>query len=182
MTRNANFILPFVGLLWLIKLSEIFFNVTFAGFGIFPRTDFGLVGILAAPLIHGNVPHLLSNSLALLLLGSVLWWLYRGVAGAVFACCYLGTGLLVWVFGRPAVHIGASGLLYGIALFLMTIGLFRRDARSILVSVLVVFFYSGILWGVLPVDPQVSFESHLLGALVGIGCASAFGRRPSPSR
>ena len=179
MTRNANFIFPFIGLIWLIKVVEIFLNVTFAGFGIFPRTDFGLVGILAAPLLHGNVPHLLSNSVALLLLGSVLWWLYRGVARAVFFWCYFLTGGLVWAFGRPAVHIGASGLLYGIALFLMTIGLFRKDVRSILVSVAVVFFYSGILWGVLPVDPQVSFESHLLGALVGIGCAWAFSRRPS---
>ena len=93
--RNANFILPFVGLLWLIKLMEISLDVTFAGFGIFPRTNFGLVGILTAPLIHGNIPHLISNSLALLLLGSVLWWLYRGVAWAVFACCYIITGLLV---------------------------------------------------------------------------------------
>jgi membrane associated rhomboid family serine protease len=83
---------------------------------------------------------------------------------------------LVWIFARSALHIGASGLLYGIALFLMTIGLFRKDARSILVSVLIVFFYSGILWGVLPIYPGVSFESHLTGALVGVGCASAFSK------
>lgn len=176
MTRNASFILYFVGLLWLVKLTEIFLNVTFAPFGIFPRTEYGLIGIAAAPLIHGNLPHLLSNSMALLLLGTALFWLYGGVARAVFFYCYFGTGLLVWAFGRPAMHIGASGLLYGIALFLMSIGLFRKDLKSILVSVLVVSFYSGILWGVLPVDPQVSFESHLMGALVGIGCASAFSR------
>ena len=176
MNQNTLFILRFVGLLWLVKLVEIFLGVSFAGFGIFPRSVFGLIGIVLAPLLHGDVIHLLSNTILLLVLGTVMFWLYPGAAVSVFFYCYFLTGLLVWIFGRSSVHIGASGLLYGIALFLMTIGLFRKDLKSIFVSVAVVFFYSSILWGVLPVDPRISFESHLMGALVGIGCASSFSR------
>jgi membrane associated rhomboid family serine protease len=176
MNRNTLFILRFVGLLWLVKLVEIFLGISFAGLGIFPRSVFGLTGVLLAPLLHGDVIHLLSNTVLLLVLGTVMFWLYPGVAVSVFFYCYFVTGVLVWIFGRTSIHIGASGLLYGIALFLMTIGLFKKDPKSIFVSVAVVFFYSSILWGVLPVDPRISFESHLMGALVGIGCASSFSR------
>ncbi len=176
MNQNTLLILRFAGLLWLVKLVEIFLGISFAGFGIFPRSVSGLLGILLAPLLHGDVIHLLSNTILLLVLGTVMFWLYRGVAVPVFFYCYFVTGLLVWIFGRASIHIGASGLLYGIALFLMTIGLFKKDPKSIFVSVAVVFFYSSILWGVLPVDPRISFESHLMGALVGICCASSFSR------
>ncbi len=166
----------FVFLLWLVKIVEITLGISFANFGIFPRTVWGLTGIVAAPLLHGSLMHLLSNTITLLVLGIALFWLYPGAARAVFFYCYFITGMLVWLFGRPSIHIGASGLLYGIALFLMTIGLFRKDPKSIFVSILIVFFYSGILWGVLPIDPMISFESHLMGAIVGIGCASGFSR------
>ena len=168
--------LRFVGMLWLIRATETVLHVSVAGLGVYPRTLFGLVGVVFAPLIHGDWMHLVSNSVPLLVLGTALFLLYPGVAYTVFGLSYFLTGTLVWVFGRPSLHIGASGLLYGIAFFLMTIGLFRKDAKSVAVSLVVAFFYSGIIFGVLPVFPGVSWESHLLGALVGVGCAARYSR------
>jgi membrane associated rhomboid family serine protease len=166
--------LRFVALLWLIMLVETTFRISLAGFGIQPRDTFGLVGILLAPLLHGNFYHLLSNTIPLIILGTALFLLYPSVAYTVFSACYFFTNALVWLVARSnTVHIGASGLVYGIAFFLMTIGLFKKDFKSLAVSIIVAFFYSGIALGVLPIVPGVSWESHLMGALVGIGSASA---------
>jgi membrane associated rhomboid family serine protease len=176
---NRSWLIPlrFVAILWLIKLVELGLNVSFAGLGVRPRDPFGLIGILFAPLLHGGMYHLLSNSIPLLILGTALFLLYPTVAYTVFSASYFLTNLLVWTFGRTySLHIGASGLVYGIALFLMTIGLFKKDVKSLAVSIIVAFFYSGIVIGVLPIMPGVSWESHLMGALVGVGCASALSK------
>jgi membrane associated rhomboid family serine protease len=170
------FPLRFVCLLWLVKLIEPVLFINLAIFGIIPRTIFGLIGIVAAPMIHGNYYHLLANSIPLFVLGTTLFWLYRGVAHAVFFYCYFITNFLVWIFGRPYIHIGASGLLYGIALFLMTIGLFKKDLKSIGISLVVAILYSGMIWGVFPTQPGVSWESHFWGAVVGVCCASVFSK------
>ena len=89
-------------------------------------------------------------------------------------------GLLVWLFARESYHIGASGLVYGFAAFLFFSGLFRKDKRSIALSLLIVFLYGGMVWGVLPTDPKISFESHLFGALTGIVCAFLFRKNDPP--
>ena len=171
--------LKFVAFLWLIKSIETAFNISFAYFGITPRTSFGLVGVLFAPLLHRDFFHLISNSIPLLVLGTALFLLYREVAYRVFLYIYFLNNLLVWAFAfNPySVHIGASGLVYGIAAFLMTIGLFKKDLNSLTVSLVVAFFYSGIIFGVLPIQPGISWESHLMGALVGIGSASAYSKK-----
>ena len=177
---NRSWLIPlrFVALLWLIMLIEITFGISFAGFGIRPRDTFGMVGILLAPLLHGNFYHLLSNTIPLIILGTALFLLYPSVAYTVFSACYFLTNGLVWLIARSSsIHIGASGLVYGIAFFLMTIGLFKKDFKSLAVSIVVAFFYSGIALGVLPIVPGVSWESHLMGALVGIGCASALSKK-----
>ena len=176
---NRSWLIPlrFVALLWLIMLVEMTFVISFAEFGILPRHTWGLVGILLAPLLHGNFYHLLSNTIPLIILGTALFLLYPWVAYTVFSACYFLTNALVWLFARSnTIHIGASGLVYGIAFFLMTIGLFKKDFKSLAVSIVVAFFYSGIALGILPIVPGVSWESHLVGALVGIGCASALGK------
>ncbi|MES2731908.1 MAG: rhomboid family intramembrane serine protease [Bacteroidota bacterium] len=174
---NRSWLIPlrFVALLWVIKVIEMIFHISFAGFGIRPGENFGLIGVLLAPLLHGDVYHLLSNTVPLLILGTSLFLLYPTVAYFVFFASYFFTNLLVWLFARePSLHIGASGLVYGIAFFLMTIGLFRKDFKSLAVSIVVAFFYSGIVFGVFPITPGVSWESHLMGAFVGIGCAFVF--------
>jgi membrane associated rhomboid family serine protease len=145
-------------------------------FGIIPRQLFGLIGIFTAPMLHGSLPHLVSNTVPLLFLGSVLFYFYGGIAQAVFLRAYFWTNILVWLFARPANHIGASGLIYGLAFFLIFFGIFRRDFLSIFISIIVLLLYGGVFYGVLPMDPRVSWESHLGGALVGISTAVTFSR------
>jgi membrane associated rhomboid family serine protease len=169
-------VVPFrlIFFMWLVFFLEFVYGFSIAEWGIYPRTWLGLAGIFLAPMIHGSVVHLVSNTIPLLFLGSVLFFFYSRIGGAVFFRGYFWTNILVWLFGRPANHIGASGLVYALAFFLIFFGLFRRDLLSILISVLTLLLYGGVFYGVLPTDPRVSWESHLAGALVGITSAITF--------
>jgi membrane associated rhomboid family serine protease len=169
----TSLILPvaFVFLLWVIKISEIIFNLDFSGYGILPGSFNGMPGILFAPLIHANIKHLFSNSLPLLFLGSGIIYFYRNSSYKVILIIYLGTGILDWIFARKAYHIGASGIIYGFVTFLFFSGIIRRDTRAIALALLVTFLYGSLIWGILPVDSSVSWESHLFGSIMGIFCA-----------
>ena len=169
----TSLILPvaFVFLLWVIKISEIIFNLDFTGFGILPGSFNGMPGILFAPLIHANIKHLFSNSIPLLFLGSGIIYFYRNSSYKVILIIYLGTGILDWIFARKAYHIGASGIIYGFVTFLFFSGIIRRDTRAIALALLVTFLYGSLIWGILPVDSSVSWESHLFGSIMGIFCA-----------
>jgi membrane associated rhomboid family serine protease len=174
-TRENRFfgssVVPFrlVFIMWLAFSLEFFYGFNLGYLGIKPRTFEGLIGIFTAPMIHGNYMHLLSNTFPLLFLGSVLYFFYDRIAGIVFFRCYFITSILVWLLSpRPSYHIGASGLIYGLAAFLICYGLLKRDFISLLISACIIFIYGGVfLAGVLPADPRISWESHLFGALVG---------------
>jgi membrane associated rhomboid family serine protease len=173
MGHNSFFgssVVPFrlVFLMWLVFTVEVYFGVDFGWLGIKPRTLQGLIGIFTAPLIHGNLTHLISNTLPLLFLGSVLFFFYQRVGGIVFAQCYFITNILVWLFSpRASYHIGASGLIYGLASFLIVFGFLRHELISLLISIGILLVYGGIYYGVLPSDPAISWESHLAGSVVG---------------
>ena len=173
-TKSISYPFKFVIFLWIIFFFEFFSGFTFAILGIFPRDREGLVGIALAPLIHGSFIHLLSNSIPLLILGTVLYMFYNQIAGKVFFLGYFLTGALVWCFARPSYHIGASGLVYTIAFFLFFIGIFRRDLPSLMVSIVTSFFYGGIIYGILPTQAMVSWESHLFGAVIGAFAAFVY--------
>ena len=113
----------------------------------------------------------------MLFLGSVLFFFYGKIGGQVFFRSYFWTNILVWLFARPANHIGASGVVYGLAFFLISFGFFRRDFLSIIISAIVLLLYGGVFYGVLPTDPHISWESHFAGALVGITTAVAFSKQ-----
>ena len=172
----TSLILPlgFVFLLWVIKISEIIFNLDFTRFGILPGSVKGIPGILFAPLVHANIKHLFSNSIPILFLGSGIIYFYRNSSYKVILIIYLGTGILDWIFARKAYHIGASGIIYGFVTFLFFSGIIRRDTRAIALALLVTFLYGSLVWGVLPIDSGVSWESHLFGSLMGIFCAFLF--------
>lgn len=170
----------FVMLLWIIQFIQWSSGIELASFGVLPRKLAGLKGILTAPLIHADFPHLLSNSVTLFILLFGVLYFYRGSALKVFFIVYLLDGILVWIFARQSFHIGASGLVYGFASFLFFSGVFRKDKRSAALSLLVVFLYGGMVWGVLPVKPEISFESHLFGAVVGLFCAFAYRKTDPP--
>lgn len=169
-TFFGSSVIPFrlVFLMWLAFSLEFFYGIDLGFLGIMPRTFAGLIGIFTAPIIHGNLSHLISNTLPLLFLGSTLFFFYERIGRTVFFRCYFYTNALVWLFSpRVSYHIGASGLIYGLSAFLIVFGLLRRDFVSFLISIGVFLMYGGIFYGVLPTDPYVSWESHLAGALVG---------------
>jgi membrane associated rhomboid family serine protease len=120
-----------------------------------------------APFVHGSFSHLLANSVPIVILGTALLYGYPRSAGVVLVRVYAGTGLGVWLAAREAYHIGASGLTFGMMFFVFIIGAIRWDRRAIALSMLVVFLYGSMLWGIFPADPDVSYESHFFGALIG---------------
>lgn len=154
-------------IMWAAFALEFYTPLDLGFLGINPRTLSGLIGILTSPLIHGNLSHIISNTFPLLFLGTTLFLFYNRIATWVFFNCYLITGILVWLFGRSFYHIGASGLIYGLAFFLICFGLFRKDIRSLAISIVVVALYGGMIYGLMPYDSSVSWESHVFGAATG---------------
>ncbi len=158
----------FIFLIWLVKIVEILFGLDFSDFGIYPLSVRGLPGILFSPVIHADFSHLFNNSIPLLFLGTALFYFYSDIALKIFSVIYFLTGLLVWIAGRDAWHIGASGLVYGLASFLFFSGIIRRYFRLIALSLLVVFLYGSMVWGLFPgIYKNISWESHMLGFFSG---------------
>ena len=174
--------LGFVALVWFIQLLNWGLDLGLERFGVRPRQWAGLPGILLAPLLHGGFSHLFANSLPLLVLGAVMLHLYPNSALKVIPAVYLGPGIAVWLFARASVHIGASGLVYGLVSYIFVAGLIRRDKRAIAASLLVCFLYGALAWGVLPIEPGVSWETHLAAALIGLALAIALRRLDIPPR
>ena len=157
----------FLLLLWLIKLIETGLDLNFAFWGIYPLKLKGLKGILLSPLVHADFKHLINNSIPLFILSVSVFYFYSKVAFRVFFLIYLMVGIWVWFGGRPAYHIGASGLVYGFASFLFFSGIIRNHISLMAISLLVVFLYGGMIWGVFPIYEKVSWESHMLGSIAG---------------
>ncbi len=158
----------FVAAFWIVKIIELTSGISLVRYGIFPRSIDGLQGILFSPFIHSDFNHLISNSLPFFILGFMLVYFYRRIAYRIFIILYLVSGLSVWFFGREAWHIGASGLVYAMAAFHFVSGIIRSDVRLLTLSVVVVFLYGGLMWGLLPIRPEISWEGHLSGAIIGI--------------
>lgn len=167
-------------LIWLVKIIETLFEINLTGLGIFPLTVRGLPGIIFSPFIHENFRHLLNNTLPLFLLLTALFFFYSEIALKVLSWTWLLTGILVWAGGREAWHIGASGLIYGIASFLFFSGIIRKYFRLIALSLLIVFLYGEMVWGIFPgMNKNISWESHMLGFASGIILAIAY-RKQGP--
>jgi len=186
-TRRLRFAfaiaLSFALLLWAVKLAEYFGGLDFTEFGIYPRQAAGLAGILFSPFIHGSFAHLFANTTPIIVIGTMLLYGYPRAAKVLLPIVYLGGGVAVWLFAREAYHIGASGLAFGMLFFVLTVGILRWDRRAIALSLVVFFLYGGMIWGVLPVAREVSFESHLSGALIGVVLAFLLRHRdPEPPR
>lgn len=164
----------FVTVLWFIKVLELIFDTHLHRMGIFPRQTEGLIGIATSPLIHADLEHLYSNSFPLIILSAGIIYFYPKISFKVFSWIYFATGIWVWAFARESYHIGASGLIYGFASFLFFSGLFRKNRQLIAISLLVIFLYGGLVWGVFPINPRVSHETHLLGAIMGLIVAYSF--------
>ncbi|NMB52636.1 MAG: rhomboid family intramembrane serine protease [Bacteroidales bacterium] len=159
----------FIFLMWFVKVTEVLFEADFSRFGIYPLTVRGLAGIVLSPFIHSDFRHLFNNSLPLFLLSLALFYFYSEIAFKVFSLTFIITGTLVWIGGREAWHIGASGMVYGLASFLFFSGIIRKYFRLVALSLLVVFLYGEMVWGIFPgIYDNISWESHMLGFLSGI--------------
>ena len=164
-----------------MELIEWSTQMSFARYGVLPRDVQQIYGAFTSPFLHGEWSHLFSNSLPFIVLSSILFLMYRKVSYLVFILIYVITGLLVWALARGGTyHIGASGLVYGLFGFVFFSGIFRLDMKSIGISLAVGFFYGGMIWGVLPNQEGISWESHLLGGLAGALLAYLFRKEDIP--
>ncbi len=181
-------ILPlcFVAILWFIFLMGFYNNINLVKFGVLPRETNGLLGIITSIFIHGDLEHIASNSLPIIVLGMLLFFFYKKIAKQTFLWIWLISGTWLWIGGRnndnyPIYHIGASTLIYGLATFLFFSGVFRKHLRLMVVSALVVFLYGSIMWGVFPFKNEISWEGHLFGALAGLLVAFNY-RKEGPQK
>ncbi len=175
--RFAYSFLPgalFVALLWLISLMAYLTHADLKWLGVLPHRFVGLIGIFTAPLVHSGLMHLLSNSFPLLLLSGFILFLHRPVAVRVFILVYLLSGILTWFIGRQSYHVGASGVVYGLAGYLLFNGLFSRNRAGLAVALAVLFLYAGLFQGLFPTEEQISWEGHLGGMLAGLVAAISY--------
>lgn len=167
----------FVVVIWGIEAVNLLTGRALNGWlGLQPRVISGLDGILFMPVLHGSVSHAVSNTVPLAVLGAVLAATARPLVLPASVIIVLLGGLGVWIFGQTAIHVGASGLIFGWFGFLVARGVVEKRPVPLLVAAGVVLVYGTMVWGVLPGQPGVSWESHLLGALAGI-CAAFLLRR-----
>lgn len=169
-------------LLFSVYFLDQVFQLELFRFGILPRSISGLGGILASPFIHGDFDHVLNNAIPLFVLGWALMYFFPQIAGKVVVGSWLVSGFWVWVSARDSFHIGASGVVYGLAAFLFTSGLLRKQRTLMGLSLLVVFLYGSLLWGMFPLFPKVSWESHFWGAAAGVAMAYLYRTVPSAVR
>lgn len=166
--RAGAWSVGFVVLLYALELVDQLSNNSLDQFGIRPRTEEGLFGIAFAPLLHGGWGHLEGNTVPVLVLGFLT--LVSGIARglAVTAVIWVVAGVGVWVFaGTNSIHLGASSLVFGWLVYLIVRGIFTRSAGQIILGIVLVLAYGGLLYGVLPNQPGISWQGHLFGALGG---------------
>lgn len=167
--------------LWAIKFAEWSFDFSLVRWGIYPRQGHGLIGIFTAPLIHADFKHLYNNTIPLFVVSWILIYFYKEISYRVFFLTWLITGFWVWAWAREAYHIGASGVVYGLIAFVFFSGILRKDIGLMTISLLMVFLYGSMIWGIFPFLADVSWESHLSGGLAGL-ILSIYFRGKGPQR
>lgn len=172
-------------IMWIVYWSDYLFVYDFHKLGVLPKTSNGLKGIFFMPWIHshGDIRHLLNNSIPTFLLLTLLFYSYREIALRVFLLSWFITGILLWVFAQNhgAYHIGMSGVIYALAAFLFTSGVLRKYLPLQALSLFIVFIYGSMIWGIFPTEQHISWEGHLSGMLVGVFLAFYY-RKLGPQR
>ncbi len=164
----------FVMLLWLVFWMQVRFFPGIKSLGVYPLTLKGLKGIVLSPFIHSDIEHLYNNSIPLFVLSMALFYFYRKISWKVILYGILLSGLITWCIGRPANHIGASGLIYVLVSFIFFKGVFARHFRLVALSLLIIFLYGSMIWYVFPVEKGISWEGHLAGLITGFVFALIF--------
>jgi membrane associated rhomboid family serine protease len=157
----------FTGICWAVWLYDVQYGIDYKQ-GVSPREIKGLFGIFTSPFLHKDFNHLISNTTPLLLLGSSLFFFYKDLPYRVFFWLFIGGGTWLWCFGRAGNHIGASGLVYGLFSFVLLGGILSRNKNLMAISLLTIFLYGSMIWGIFPMDEKISWEGHLTSLLWGI--------------
>ena len=185
--REMNLIITIevvlLGVLWMLWIVDgLFFQNSLKSHGIHPRSTEGLLGILFSPFFHSGLLHLVGNTIGIVMLGSLVLMHDISKFFLVSGFSVIVGGLGVWLLGGAQTnHIGISGVVFGYFGYLVSVGIFERKLGTVLLSLLTVFLYGGMIWGILPVQIGVSWEGHLFGFLGGILAAFVLTARKAKS-
>ena len=166
----------FVLAIWLVFWAQVRFFPSIKRLGVYPQKLEGLLGVLTSPFIHSDIEHLYHNSIPLFILSVALFYFYRKIAWKVLIFGIILSGLITWLIGRPANHIGASGLVYVLVSFIFFKGVFAKHFRLIALSLVIIFLYGSLIWYAFPVKDGMSWEGHLGGLISGLLFAIVFRR------
>jgi membrane associated rhomboid family serine protease len=174
--QHLRLVLAIFMLFSAIEVINLFTGRMLSQLGTIPRYVPGLKGIFLGPFVHGSLQHYFSNIIPLCIFSYLLlpYGLKRYLQVTLWIM--LMTGLLVWLFARPATHIGVSGVIYGYFGYLVLAGFLNGKVKLIIISMLVAFFYGGLIFGILPSSPFVSWESHLFGFITGLAAAKLWAK------
>ncbi|MCL5261146.1 MAG: rhomboid family intramembrane serine protease [Gammaproteobacteria bacterium] len=172
MQNNLFFALKMLGIVWFVHIINLLVDYRLNAFGIIPRTFRGLRGIILSPFLHGNFNHLFFNSVPLFVLIDLI--LMQGQTAFFFVtiCIIISSGLLIWLFGKNGIHIGASSVIMGYFGFLLAESYFEFNAKAIIVAGVCIYYFGGLFIALLPsVKKNVSWEGHVFGFIAGVGTA-----------
>ncbi len=177
-------VLTLVAVIWVVEIVNLVLGHRLVSWGILPRSPRGLIGIPLSPWIHAGFWHAVSNTIPILILGGLTLAGGKRRFWETTVYVILLSGVLVWILGRGAFHVGASGLVFGYFGVILGRALFERSIFTIVIAIGTVMAYGGLLWGILPLRSQVSFESHLFGLIAGfavVWLGRKFRKNPAPS-
>tara|TARA_B100000965_G_scaffold126705_1_gene105433 strand:- start:461 stop:1123 length:663 start_codon:yes stop_codon:yes gene_type:complete len=172
--------LIFLLVIWIVKLIEIYFEISFVEYGVLPRKISGLKGIIFSPFLHKDLKHLINNSIPILILGISLFYFFKR-SKTIFTLLFFFSGVLLWCLGRLNFHIGASGIIYALASFIFFSGVLSKNRNISALSLIVIFIYGSLFWGLFPTHQEISWEGHLSGFFSGL-ILSWFFRNDLPKR
>ena len=165
---NFQFCAIVVLVLLVIEIINVGMKHRLNALGIVPRTGPGLIGIIFSPLLHGNFSHLIFNLIPLYILMNLILIFGHGLFWKVTFFIWLVEGGLVWLMGRKALHVGASGVVFGYWGFLLTNAVTNFNLLSVILAILCLYYFSNMIFGIFPTDKASSWEGHLFGLAAGI--------------
>lgn len=168
MHYNLYFLLWMVGGLWFIQIINTLSGYRLNGLGIYPRQANGILGIVFSPFLHGSYQHLFLNSIPLFVLGGLMLMTGKYLFFKISFFIIVVSGLITWLLGRPAYHIGASGLILGYWGFLLCNAYIARSTIAVFLALLCLYYFGGFIFSLFPQEERISWESHLAGFLAGI--------------
>lgn len=166
---------------WGVWLLEQATQSNWYMYGVFPRKWENWYGIFTMSFLHGSWEHIVNNTLSLFVLMTLCRWIYSDVFLKASAWMLLLTGFWTWLFARPSYHIGASGMVYAYAAYMFTSGVLSKNYRLMALSLLIIFLYGSLVWGIFPMQESISWEGHLMGGIAGVVVAFMY-RKNLPER